>query len=141
MNVYDVHVPEIHTSVVRIEAESPEDARRMVAEGEGEELDCYYVRTDDDSVDEWEIHEVSRGEDDGPLNFDPDPARRIPKNEAQAIINAAEMDILGYTKPGDGTFLTVYHIAPCAGHRYFIGLNDSDNLWEVDECTARHYVQ
>ncbi len=42
---YRVYVREIHLSMMMIEAESEEDARKKVAEGDGTEVDIEFVRT------------------------------------------------------------------------------------------------
>jgi hypothetical protein len=57
MPQYIVEVPEIHISRMLIEADTPDDARRMVSIGDGVEISCKYRKTETDFV-EWSISEI-----------------------------------------------------------------------------------
>ena len=68
------------------------------------------------------------------MTFNPDWSLRIPRDEAEKIIEQAEV-------LGDGTrvkdcFWRGYRL----GDRYFLGLNDLPDLWETDEENARNYA-
>ncbi len=48
---YRVYVREIHESVMAIDADSEEEARQLVADGDGREMTCYYLRKLDEPAD------------------------------------------------------------------------------------------
>ena len=48
MTKFYIEVPEIHNSIMVIEANNVNDAKQLVADGEGTELDLVYVSTDQD---------------------------------------------------------------------------------------------
>ena len=52
MPKYIVNRPELHYSILKIEAETPEEALALVKDGEGEEIACEYSHTLDN---QWSV--------------------------------------------------------------------------------------